>query len=179
MKLRTKFLTDLMTQLEKHLPAELSREFIAAYVQDTMDLSEAAILHAFRKARNGMLFFPKIAEIRLDAAEYEQANVRRIETRAVLERPEKPPGWQEDPEERQRFIDECKARSGILTQSIAEVAKSKQIPSLRESLNGLTAKRNGISHVPSDPAARKVWVHDQAIKMGWAPPEAREPGCEG
>lgn len=177
---RTKFVNDLIEQTAKLLPTEITSELVAIYTQQLLDLSESAIQAAFERSLRGCLFFPKIAELRNFAEDYRrELAVRQHEQERVqrIAQPVKPYDWPEDPEERQRFIDECKERSGILIESVAEVAKAKEIPSLRERLNTLTAKRNGSTKVPSDPAARKIWAHDQAIKMGWA--DQREPGAEG
>ena len=177
---RSRLIKDLMTQLARHLPTELDDQFVAAYVQDTMDLQEPEILAAFQRARRDCIYFPKIAEILTFAEEHKEESRRKNverESRALLNRADKPAGWPDGPDDRQATIEQGRTYLAQLSEAVWKSAKDhNKMPSLRESLNAQTAERNGVTKVPSDPEDRADWASQQAAKMGWS--DQRQPGDE-
>ncbi len=82
---------DLMAQTAAVLPATVTKESIALYVQGLMDLTEIEIRHAFAAALKDCLFFPKIAELREFVATLRknQAYKRTIlDTKKMLQKPD-------------------------------------------------------------------------------------------
>lgn len=62
--------------------------------------------------------------------------------------------------------------------SVIKIAESKYIPDCREKAESTAGDRNGLSRVPADPIERLAWVKRQAVKMGYADANGREPGCD-
>src|SRR5262245_60798197 len=89
-KSKSKFLTELITQLAMGLNHELSRERVTLYLFALGDLDEQRLRFAFNQAIRRCEFFPTPAKLREFANEYRPPI---DEVQALRNRGDKPPGW--------------------------------------------------------------------------------------
>lgn len=179
-KLRTKFLTDLMTQLAQALPVELGKELIGLYVQGLMDLREEEIRGAFNRALTDCLFFPKIAELRVFVADHRKLLAQRkifAESKTLLARADKPEQI-EKMETLYASIDARRARQRLEDLAYVETLTDADWPNVTGRPQGryvdYVRRKEARAGVPLVPAAQ----HSEILRGLTVVAAQREPGDE-
>lgn len=153
---------------------ELSKETVAVYLyelahvpaQDFEEVGRRTIREWDQPSKMPPLAFilDRVAAVR-ERRQMEQAS------RPVLERPDKPDYYpQEDPETRKEFakriIAEMRAKLAAGHYDMPKT-KTEDYEGYAEYAEKQARKRNGGSTIPEDPAERKAWARQQAIRQGW------------
>ena len=88
---RDKLISTLIAEMQLAKGLEMEPNRIAIYIRELSDLTEYQIRHAFKIAMRDAKYIPQIAELREWAM---QGRPLVDESRAILQRGDKPPGWE-------------------------------------------------------------------------------------